>query len=324
MALTTPFTTLLGCRHPLQQAGMGGASTPALAAAVANAGGLGMLAGAREETLAEVEAATDRPWGVNFLVPFLDLASFELAARRARLVELFWGWPDAALVRRGHAGGALVGWQVGTVDEATAAVEAGCDVVVAQGTEAGGHVRAATGLLPLLDGVLDAIDGHATVVAAGGIGSGRAMAAALAAGADAVRVGTRFVATVESGAHPDYKQALVGAGPADTVLTEAFSVFWPDAPHRVLRSCVDAATALPPGDEVVGEMAFGDQRVPVPRFGVMPPEASTTGAIGAMALYAGESVGAVRAVLPAAAVVEELVSSAEALLTPNRRLAHTR
>src|SRR5204863_9454556 len=124
-------------------------------------------------------------------------------------------------------------WQVGSVDEARAAVDAGCDFIVAQGVEAGGHVRGQIGLLPLLDRVLDVVG--VPVVAAGGIGTARAMAAALAAGASAVRVGTRFVASQEADTHPDYAQALIDAGPGDTVLTTTVAVMCPGAPHRVLR-----------------------------------------------------------------------------------------
>src|SRR2546426_755377 len=108
--------------------------------------------------------------------------------------------PDAELVEIAHAGGALVSWQLGSAAEATAAERAGCDLIVAQGTEAGGHVRGKIGLLALLGEVLPSV--KVPVVAAGGIGTGRAMAAALAAGASAVRVGTRFVAAEEAGTHP--------------------------------------------------------------------------------------------------------------------------
>ena len=182
--------------------------------------------------------------------------------------------------------------------------------VFAQGTEAGGHVRGQVSLLPLLDAVLDAVD--IPVVAAGGVGTARGMAAVLAAGASGVRVGTRFVATHESNAHPGYVDALLRASAGDTVLTTAFSVMWPDAPHRVLRSCVEAAGAVK--DDIVGEMSIGVMRMPVPKFSVPSPSRDTTGTIEAMALYAGESVGAVTAVVSAAQVVRELAEGAERLL----------
>jgi nitronate monooxygenase len=177
--------------------------------------------------------------------------------------------------------------------------------VVAQGVEAGGHPRGELGLLPLLDAVLDAV--QLPVVAAGGIGGPRAVAAALAAGASAVRVGTRFIAAEESAAHPVYKDALVRATAHDAVLTRAFSVGDPaETTQRVLASCVAAAEAL--HEETAGEVVLGGMRLPVPRFGSIPPTAGSTGALEAMSLYAGQSVGGVRAVAPAAEIVAELAA----------------
>ena len=140
--------------------------------------------------------------GVNFLMPFLDHDAVAAAATRARVVEFFYGEPDAALVNTVHRGGALACWQVGSVAEAVAAARAGCDLVVAQGTEAGGHVRGRTGLLPLLGAVLDAVD--VPVVAAGGIGTARAMAAALACRGSFARP-VRF--TRRSGSHDEVPRA---------------------------------------------------------------------------------------------------------------------
>jgi len=295
---------------------MGGVATPELAAAVADAGALGMVNMVMVPA-AEVAVALDAlieqttgTVGMNFLMPFLDPAAVEVAASRARVVEFFYADPDAALVRRVHDGGALAAWQVGSLTEARAAAEAGCDFIVAQGTEAGGHVRGQVSLLPLLDAVLNAVD--IPVVAAGGIGTARGMDAVLAAGASGVRVGTRFVATHEANAHPSYVDALLRASAGDTVLTTAFSVMWPDAPHRVLRSCVEAAEAVK--DDIVAEMPLGVMRMPVPKFSVPSPSRDTTGTIEAMALYAGESVGAVTAVVSAAEVVRELAEGAERLL----------
>jgi NAD(P)H-dependent flavin oxidoreductase YrpB (nitropropane dioxygenase family) len=260
--------------------------------------------------LDRVTAQTSGVIGINFLVPFLDLAAMETATTRARVVEFFYATPDAELVARVHEGGALAAWQIGSVDEGRAAADAGCDFVIAQGTEAGGHVRGELPLLVLLDQVLERVE--VPVIAAGGIGSARAMAATLAAGAAGARVGTRFVASEESGAHPTYVEALLHADAVDTVLTTAFSVDWPDVPHRVLRSCVEAAEAFE-GD-IVGEEHLGQSVIPVRRFSIPPPGREFTGAIEAMALYAGQSVGTARSIAPAAAIVAELVQGAEHLL----------
>jgi len=300
MPIKTRFTDLFGCRHPLQQAGMGGLASGDLAVAVARAGGLGMLSGAGGARalgtqLADVPA--DLAVGVNFLVPFLEGAALEVAADQSPYVEFFWGAPDPGLVEAVHRGGARAGWQVGSTEEARAAADAGCDVIVAQGIEAGGHVRGVVGLLALLDEVRLATD--LPLVAAGGIGSGRAMAGALVAGGDAVRVGTRFVAATECGAHPDYVDALIRSGAGDTILTTAFGLGWPDAPHRVLRSAVAAGQAR------------GDAQTWSPEW----PSATSSGVIEAMALYAGQAVGWVRSRQTAAEIVEELTREAEALLS---------
>ena len=314
MTITTRFTELAGCQLPIQQAGMGAASTPELAAAVSNAGGLGMLTSLTDDLTADVDATltatAGRPFGVNFLMPFFDRALLEAVAHRVRLVEWFWGRPDPVLVGVAHAAGALAAWQVGSRDEAAAAADAGCDLIVAQGVEAGGHVRGTVGLLPLLDAVLGAVD--VPVVASGGIGTGRGVAAVLAAGASAARIGTRFAATLESGAHPTYKQALVSAEADDTVLTQAFSVGWPGAPHRVLRSAVQAAEAL--DAELAGDASGGGRPSRIPRFAVQAPTRATRGHIDAMALYAGQSVTAVTAITPAADVLRKIAIDAEELL----------
>jgi NAD(P)H-dependent flavin oxidoreductase YrpB (nitropropane dioxygenase family) len=316
-ALVTPFTQLVGCRLPIQLAGMPGIATPSLAAAVANAGGLGMIGGAAlpadalEAMLSALRSAARGVVGVNFLVPFLDRASVAVAAPLVRVVEFFYGAPDATLVDLVHGAGALASWQVGSPQEGRAAVEIGCDFIVAQGTEAGGHVRGCIGLLPLLTQLLDAVP--VPVVAAGGIATGRDVAAVLAAGAAGVRIGTRFVAAAESGAHPAYVDALLRAGSEDTVLTQAFSVMWPDAPHRVLRSCIEAADHLT--QDPVGEVNWGGQTMPIPRFAVIAPTTETRGRIEAMALYAGQSVGAVTRVQPAAEIIDELVDGAARLLS---------
>jgi nitronate monooxygenase len=314
--LHTRFTDRVGCDLPIQQAGMGGVASPDLAVAVSAAGGLGtvalhmMPAPMVAQTLDAMSKRTRTPVAFNVLVPFVDRDAVEVASSRCRLVEFFYDDPDAELVRIAHEGGALAAWQVGSRDEAEAACNANCDIVIAQGVEAGGHVRGSVGLLPLLAEVLDAVG--VPVIAAGGIGNARAAAAALAAGADAVRVGTRFVATREADTHPDYADALVRARAEDTVVTEAFSVMWPDAPHRVLRSCVEKAEAL--DDDAVGEVEIGATTMPVPRLSVLAPTRSTTGSVDAMALYAGESVTDVTGVVPARDIVLEIATGAEELL----------
>jgi NAD(P)H-dependent flavin oxidoreductase YrpB (nitropropane dioxygenase family) len=305
------FTGLLGCELPLQMAGMGGmGSNPELIAAVSNAGGLGMIALAWVpapsvgQLIDATAALTSKPFGVNFLMPFLDRDAVAAAAPRARLVEFFYGDPDASLVDLAHDGGALTAWQVGSGDEARAAVDAGCDVVIAQGNEAGGHVRGTQPLDETLRSVLGAVS--VPVVAAGGIGTAARVKAVIDAGASAVRIGTRFVASRESEAHPDYIAALIAASADDTELTETFGLDWPNAPHRVLKSSLLAAQAGT--DQVVGATKMGPMEIPVERFSGMWPSRDATGDIAAMCMYAGTSVDGVHDVKPADEIVAELCS----------------
>lgn len=296
---------------------MGGTAGADLAIAVADAGALGMLglSGLPHEiataVVERVASSTAGAFGVNFLMPFVERDTVAAVAGEVRVVEFFYGDPDSPLVSIVHEQGGLACWQIGSVTEARVATDAGCDFVVAQGCEAGGHVRGQIGLLPLLDQVLGALD--IPVVAAGGIGGPRTMAAVLAAGAAAARVGTRFVVADEADTHDDYATALVTAESEETQITTTFSAEWPGAPHRVLRSSIDAANAT--SDATVAEVELpGGIRLAVPRLSVMPPGRSTTGNVAAMAHYAGQSVAMVRSRQPAAEIVRELVDGAERLL----------
>lgn len=320
MTWDTPFTTLVGCTVPIQQAGFGSSLNVELAAAVGRAGGLGTLGGTLGDAAAlaaaceEYAALTDAPVGVNFVEPFFDrgegMETLAVAAERCALVEFFYGEPDPALVDAIHAAGALAGWQVGSVAEARRAEAAGIDVVILQGIEAGGHVRATQGLLSMLAAALDILE--VPIVAAGGISSPRAMAAALAAGAAGVRMGTRFVASVEADFHSDYKSLLVDADGDATVYTERFREFWPDAPHRVLRRSIAAAEA---GEgPTVGTMSAGAERIDVPRFAGFAPVADAEGDIEAMACFAGEGVGSIADIRPAGEIVTEFSTESASLL----------
>jgi NAD(P)H-dependent flavin oxidoreductase YrpB (nitropropane dioxygenase family) len=309
--MTTAFTELVGCRQPLQLAPMGGGvGTPELAAAVCEAGGLGMLSSVGPASLGEqigiLRDLTEAPYGVGFFG--FDVgnrpADLELAASQSRVVDVFWGEPDRTVIARIHAGGALAFWQVGSATEAMAAADAGCDAIVAQGVEAGGHVRGTTPLRDLLDEVVPNVG--VPVVAAGGIATCEQVHQVLDAGAAAVRIGTRLLATTESAAHLDYLAALVAAGNADTELTTAFHMGWEDAPHRVLRSAIEAAATAA---EPVAWLEAGGQRHPVGRWSAMPPTRSCGGEVTAMAMYAGASVGAITEIVSVADVVASLFSA---------------
>ncbi|WP_369253369.1 NAD(P)H-dependent flavin oxidoreductase [Geodermatophilus amargosae] len=321
--METPFTRLVGCSVPIQQAPMGAVSSPNLAVAVAEAGGVGTLSALGlppEVLLRRLDGMRRRTSGVlsaNVVTPEVDEQLVADVAERVRLVDFFWFDPSPRLVDVAHRSGALVNWQVGSVTEARAAVDAGCDVVTVQGVEAGGHVRGFEPLLPLLREVLDAVD--VPVLAAGGISDRGSFAEVMAAGAAGARIGTRFLATMESGASPAYRQAVVDAVGDSTMITDAFA----DCPlcatsprARVLRAAVERLAEL--DDDVVGTVPMGGARVPVPRASGLPPVAGAEGHLDAMAMYAGAGVGAVTDVRPAAEVVAELMAALELRPRPPR------
>src|SRR5437660_5757793 len=317
--LETAFTRLVGCTVPIQLAGMGSILSPELAAAVSNAGALGQITFAGIELedarrrLNRLSQLTSNPFGVNVLIPYLDMEIVELAATRARVIDFFWGDPDRGLVSFVHEAGALASWQVGSTAEAIAAQRAGCDFIIAQGFEAGGHIRGTLGLLPLLSSVLDEIS--VPVLAAGGIGSGRSIAGLLSMGEAGVRMGTRFIAAEESNAHPDYVKAVIAARAEDSVRTNRFHVECALCPstHGVLRQALEAADAFE--GEYVAEIELDGERTRIARFRGTPPFNGFHGHIEAMACYAGQSVGEVKSVQPAAEIVAQLVDEAETLLS---------
>jgi NAD(P)H-dependent flavin oxidoreductase YrpB (nitropropane dioxygenase family) len=266
---------------------MGGVGTRELAVAVAGAGGLGMV---RDRGFAPPAGVC----GTNFSLYELDASGVPTidqigeAASVSRIVEFFYRDPSADLVRMVHRQGALAGWQVGSAAEARAAEECGCDYVVAQGIEAGGHLRGTEPLEQVLASVREAV--AVPVLAAGGVASAERFAAVIRLGADGVRVGTRFVVCPESRAHPRYVQAILEANGDDaTVVTEWFSEGWEDAPHRVLTSALEAARqsgwrSIQPPDRDVERDPFD------------------------MAMYAGTGVRDITSIDSAGNVVADLVS----------------
>jgi nitronate monooxygenase len=321
----TALTELLGIEAPIVLAPMGGAVTPELAAAVSNAGGLGTLPlswNTPDEVrsrVAETAALTDRPFGVNLIREWDQRERLTVAVNAgAPVISLFWG--DAAgLVQEAHDEGAIVFVSVASADEAARAAAAGADAVVAQGWEAGGHVRGTVTTLALVPRVVDAVD-PVPVVAAGGIADGRGLAAVLALGAAGAWVGTRFLAAQEASIHDDYRRRLLEAVETDTYYGTLFDGGWPDAPHRALRnSTIEAweAAGRPAPGERPGEeddvAARGDGS-PVKRYASSTPHSSMTGEIEALPNWAGQGVGLVTRVQPAAEILQELVADAERIL----------
>ena len=246
--LQTPLCNMLGIEHPILLGGMGSVFAPDLVSAVSNAGGLGTLGCHQlnpeqiQHTAAQIREKTDKPFGLNFLIFGVREENFAAAlAVRPAIIAFAWPRPEQDLkpfIKRVHDAGAKVTFMVGGVPEAQRAAEAGADVIVAQGSEGGGHVGLQASL-PLVPMVVDAV-APIPVVAAGGYADGRGLAAALALGAQGVLMGTRFLATIESPLHQNFKQAIVESDGHDTVLTEvpdiASGVVWPGAMGRVRRN----------------------------------------------------------------------------------------
>ncbi len=329
--LRTALCERLGVDLPIWNAGMGGGGAGAeLAAAVSNAGGFGVLGmGGLPAALirAEIQRTrqlTTRPFGVNLLVPFVDDGQVETCLEEnVAVLVLFWGDPTP-YIRAAQRAGVKVVPQVGSVDEAKAAADAGADAVMIQGVEAGGHVRGTTALSVVLPTVVAAVD-PLPVVAAGGVADGRGLAAALMLGAQAVSMGTRFICSEETALAPAYKQRVVGGRAEDTVHTGLFDVGWPDAAHRVLRNTTtdewETAGRPPSGqrpgeEEIVGHYSVAGQLIEVRKYGVDPPMADFEGDIEQAALYCGQSCSLVNDIRPAAQIVHEVARQAEALLAP--------
>jgi nitronate monooxygenase len=316
--MRTPLCDLLDIEYPIVQAPMGGPAVPQLAAAVSNAGALGMLALSWSDdaggAVRELQGLTTRPFGANFGLQLDQHERLGTALDAGlRIVSLFWGDPTP-YVERIHDAGALLLHTVGSAEEAKRAAGAGVDVIVAQGWEAGGHVWGQIGTLPLVPAVVDAV-APTPVIAAGGIGDGRGVAAVLALGAQGAWVGTRFLMAEEAPVHGRYRERLIEADETDALwFADLFDGGWPDAPHRALRNAtIDAweAAGRPAAGSRPGE---GDQVATRPNGSGIPRYASSTpiegldGDIDAMSLWAGQSVALARRVQPAADIVADLVS----------------
>jgi NAD(P)H-dependent flavin oxidoreductase YrpB (nitropropane dioxygenase family) len=324
-SLRTALCERLGLGTPIIQAAMGGASGPALAAAVSNAGGLGMLAPWRAEIdamrqqIRATAALSRRPFGVNLNLEWPQEQRLQACLDEGvSVISLFWGDP-APLVAQAHAGGAVVLHTAASPAEALRAVKAGVDIIVAQGWEAGGHVRGTIATLPLVPAVVDAVK-PTPVVAAGGIADGRGLAAVLALGAAGAWIGTRFLASHEAEIHPRYRERLLQADASDTLYTGLFDVAWPNAPHRVLRnSTVEMweAAGRPPSGQRPGEgdvIASSKTVGPIVRYRSYTPGSDAEGDLDALSLWAGQSVGLVSKVQPAAEIVREITNEARILL----------
>jgi nitronate monooxygenase len=314
--MRNPLCELLGIEQPIVQAPM--SAVPELAAAVSNAGALGMLAltwsSPAGDPVRETAALTDRPFGGNLILNSDQHRRVEEALEAGmRIVSLMWGDP-AGYVDQVHDANGIVLHTVGSAEEARRAVASGVDVIVAQGWEAGGHVWSQIATLPLVPAVVDAV-APVPVIAAGGIGDARGVVAVFALGAQAAWLGTRFLLAQEMPVHEDYRSRLIGAAETDAQwYANLYEVGWPDAPHRALRNSTAAmweSAGRPPlgrrpgvGD-VIANFPSGE---PILRYSTAAPTLGTTGEVEACSLWAGQSVALARQPQSAGEIVAELVS----------------
>ena len=319
--LYTPLCQLLGIELPIIQAPIGSATCPALVAAVSNAGGLGMLSvtwrdvATIRQMIREIRQLTNHPFGINLVLHWPPEERLKACLEEGvPVVSFFWGDPSP-YIPIVHAAGALVMQTVGSAAEARCMRDAGVDILVAQGWEAGGHVWGQVATLPLVPRVVDAV-APAPVVAAGGIADGRGIAAILALGAAGAWIGTRFLASQEAQVHPLYVEKVLQATETETVYSSVFDSGWPNAPHRTLRNSTLTnweASGSPPGGARPGEgegIASWANGTPITRYSAELPGPEVTGEVEAMALYAGQSTGLVSRLQSAHDIVKEMADEA--------------
>ena len=314
--MRTRITDLFEIEHPVMLAGMGGVSYHELVAAVSEAGGIGtfgastMRDGELADEITAVKTLTSKPFGVDLLTALpqhLEQGIRDVVNGGARIFVAGLGVPRDAIDLL-HSHNILVGSMCGKVRHAVSAVASGCDFVVAQGTEAGGH----TGLvatMALVPQVVDAVSARVPVVAAGGLFDGRGLAASLALGADAIWVGTRFIATPEARAVNGYKEALVASREDDTVISRSYT----GKPCRVVRNEWTNHYEQNPQDiKTFPHQAIASAQANVNHLGYP----SGTKVDTSREFYpAGQGAGAVSSLIPAGDLVRDIVAQAEKILS---------
>lgn len=320
--LHRPVCDLLGCTYPIVQAGMGGVARSELVVAVTKAGGFGFLGMVREPTdLIRAEVEVVRSHGIERFGVNLIPASTERALLDAQVetcievgvpvVSLFWDVPFS-LVRRLRDAGIIVACQVGSLAEARAMEDAGAQILIAQGVEAGGHVRGDRPLNDLLPEIAEQTE--VPVLAAGGLSNGADLATMLSLGAQGGVFGTTLIATREAFAHDYHKQRLVDADDEDTTLTDVFHINWPrGAKVRVLANSVTRGERGDPFSNA--RTIIGDEAGrPIYLFSTDSPLRSMTGDFEAMALYGGKGVSQVSRIVSVSERICTIVAEAVSLL----------
>lgn len=324
--MPTTVCKRLGIRLPIVLAPMGGAVGPELAAAVSNAGGLGILPlwyqgiDTLRKTIRSTHLLTQAPFAANLNMEFPQEEQLDACLEEGvPIISFFWQDPGQ-LIRKAKEAGAIVMQTVGDAEAAKRAVDNGVDVIVAQGWEAGGHVMGTVATMPLVPAVVDQV-GETPVIAAGGIADGRGLAAALALGAGAGWIGTRFLASEEATVHPEYQKHVLDSSENDTVhLKNLFDGGWPEAPHRVIRNSTvaawEAAGCPQPGERpgegevIVHSQSSGE----IMRYSCASPPPDASGNIEALSMWAGQTVAMVRRVQPAADIVREIMDETKGVI----------
>jgi NAD(P)H-dependent flavin oxidoreductase YrpB (nitropropane dioxygenase family) len=328
--IETRFTRDYGVKYPIALAPMAFVGTaPDLAIAMCKAGGVGSLAvgplpaAAVRGLIKAVKAATDGPLNVNFITILANEAQIRACVDESvSVVSFHWGPPPQEYVARLHDAGIKVWEQVGSVDAAKESVDSGIDLIIAQGSEAGGHNYGSLPTFVLVPSILEAI-APTSVLAAGGVATGRQLAAALVLGADGVSIGTRFVASQEAFAHAEYKRRLVEAAGTQTRLS---SVYGPDMPQfnpmRVLDVGLahefagreDSAPKDLESQPIIATMTLAGEKVPLHRFSSFVPTPDTEGQIDELPFLAGQGVGLVYEVASVTAIIERMMTEAASAL----------
>jgi nitronate monooxygenase len=317
--MQTSFTKLLNIKHPIIQAPIGSATTPELAAAVSNAGGLGMLAlswKSFEETrqaIRKTKSLTEKPFGVNIVLGFAPEERVKICIEeKVPVVSFFWG-DSTKFIQQLKYESILVCQTVGSSKEAIEYNKKGVDFLIAQGYEAGGHIWGRVATSVLVPSIVDNVT--VPVIACGGIADSRGILAALSLGAAGVCMGTRFLMSEEAYVHPIYRKLISEADENDTLYVERlFNIGWDNAPHRILKNSTTKdweakgkpeAGNRPNENEIVAHKKDG---TPIIRYSDAGPMFDTTGDLEALALYAGQSAGLCSTVKPAAEIMSELVN----------------
>lgn len=320
--MKTHLCSTLGIELPIIQAPIGSATTPELAAAVSNSGGLGMLSvtwrslDEIQALIQQTKALTDKPFGINLVLEFDVMSKLKVCLDKGvKIVSFFWGAPNE-YIDLAHQASAVVMHSVGNTAEAKQAAQAGADIIVAQGWESGGHVKGNISTMVLVPAVVDAV-APLPVVAAGGIADGRGIVAALALGASGVWLGTRFLASYEARVHQIYQEKIIAAQVEDTIHSTLFDIGWENAPHRTLRNSTvemwekagcPAKGQRPNEGETVGYTNTGKA---IERYSDTIPLPQMQGDAEALALYAGQTAGLIERLNTSSEIMAQLLEEVE-------------